>query len=190
MDDWRRQIEGLPQVEKLFEELGTTVVKEVVKESLNAAAEMVRNELRHRVPVLTGNLVMRITTKHLKSLRNESVDAILIGASVDGKPISARDIRRAAWNERRAMIQQSIDRPAKYIEFLERGWYTGKRSGPNSHKALVGRVIPHWGAPRSGRTFVPPHPVVLPSFDKVAPKVPAIFAENFSKRINALRGVA
>lgn len=176
------QILGIDNLNQLLDELGGAVVNKCRDEALRKAGAILADEVKRNAPVLTANLMVKIAIRELKSLQNDQIKTLLVGASINGRRISARDIARAAWNERRAMIQSRTDRPAMYAEWLERGHYQGGRKG-RGHKK-----IENFGAPTNGgRKFIKPRPFLKPSFARVIGQVPQIFIDEFQKQIAAAR---
>lgn len=157
-----RHVKGLSEVLRKLDGLPMAIRKKVIEPALYEGAKTVRAAAKRKAPKDTGNLTRKIKIVKVKEKDNSLKVEYLIGADVRTKGIAYSEID----TRHRKVRYEQLDRPAFYSDFLEKGYFKGKRRFRKGGEDAAVRAQQH-----AGHEFVAPKPYLVPAFDSVQDQV-------------------
>lgn len=167
-------MKGVGKAIAKLEGLSAKVKKDIITKAFKEGALVVRDAAREAAPRDTGNLKRKIKIVKVKPKNPDAPAEYLIGASVEARGYLYTDLATTKIKTR----YEKRNRPAYYSDFLEKGYFAGKRHFRKGASDPAIRRQQH-----DGHKFIPPKPYLVPAFEKVADRAIDVIGETIDKEI-------
>lgn len=181
MFDVEKNIKGLGNALAKLDRVSGKIRKTILEKAFKAGAVIVRDAARANAPKDTGNLKRKIEIVKVRQKNADSPSEYLVGASIEAKGFAYTDLTTTKQRTR----YRKGNRPAFYSDFLEKGYFAGKRHfrrGANKENKEAIKQQQH-----QGHKFIDPKPYLVPAFERVADqavdKIAEIISEEISKEL-------